>query len=94
MKPNLTHLPSLPMRMVAFSVSLVLFAPAMAGAAQERTDPKPSSAAAASQGEGSQPGKIVWFGRWEDAKAEAARTRRPILLMSAAPQCSGAPGMW
>lgn len=37
---------------------------------------------------------IAWFGRWDDAKAEAERTGRPILLMSAAPQCSGAPGVW
>jgi hypothetical protein len=37
---------------------------------------------------------IAWFGRWDDAKEEAARTGRPILLMSAAPQCSGAPGIW
>lgn len=37
---------------------------------------------------------IAWFGRWEDARAEAQRTGRPILLMSAAPRCSGVPGMW
>jgi hypothetical protein len=39
-------------------------------------------------------GGIAWFGRLEDAAAEAERSGRPILLMSAAPQCSGAPGMW
>lgn len=39
-------------------------------------------------------GGIAWFGSLDDAKAEAERTGRPILLMSAAPQCSGAPGMW
>ena len=38
--------------------------------------------------------RIAWFGRLDDARAEAARTGRPILMMSAAPQCSGAPGMW
>ena len=38
--------------------------------------------------------KIAWFGRWDDAREESERTGRPILLMSAAPQCSGAPGMW
>ena len=37
---------------------------------------------------------IAWFGRWDDAKAEAARTGRPILLMSAAPQCQDTPGVW
>ena len=40
------------------------------------------------------PSTPAWFGRLEDARVEAARTGRPILLMSAAPQCSGAPGMW
>jgi len=37
---------------------------------------------------------IAWYGRWDDAQAEAERTGRPILLMSAAPQCTGAPGIW
>ena len=37
---------------------------------------------------------IAWFGTWEEAKAEAARTGRPILFMSAAPQCQGVPGVW
>lgn len=37
---------------------------------------------------------IAWFGTWEAGLAEAERTGRPILLMSAAPQCHGVPGMW
>ena len=37
---------------------------------------------------------IAWFGTWEAGLAEAKRTDRPILLMSAAPQCHGVPGMW
>ena len=37
---------------------------------------------------------IAWFGSWEAGLAEAERTGRPILLMSAAPQCHGVPGMW
>jgi hypothetical protein len=37
---------------------------------------------------------IAWFGTWESGLAEAERTGRPILLMSAAPQCHGVPGMW
>ena len=37
---------------------------------------------------------IAWFGTWESGLAEAKRTGRPILLMSAAPQCHGVPGMW
>lgn len=37
---------------------------------------------------------IAWFGTWDGALAEAKRTGRPILFMSAAPQCSGVPGVW
>ena len=40
------------------------------------------------------PARIVWFTRLDQALAEAERTNRPILLHSAAPACSGAPGMW
>ena len=38
--------------------------------------------------------QIQWFTTWDQAKAEAARTGRPILFTSAAPQCSGVPGIW
>ena len=37
---------------------------------------------------------IAWFGTWEGALAEAKRTQRPILFMSAAPQCHEVPGVW
>jgi len=37
---------------------------------------------------------IAWYGVLADARAEAARTGRPILFMSAAPMCTGVPGMW
>jgi len=37
---------------------------------------------------------IAWFGVIADARAEAKRTRKPILLQSAAPACTGVPGMW
>jgi len=37
---------------------------------------------------------IAWMGSWEQAKAEAARTKRPIMLMSAAPHCRAVPGKW
>lgn len=48
----------------------------------------------AQAGEASPPERIVWFGTWEGAKAEAKRTGRPILLTSAMPACGGVPGMW
>jgi hypothetical protein len=37
---------------------------------------------------------IHWFATWEDSKAEAARTGKPILLVSAAPHCAGVSGIW
>ncbi len=37
---------------------------------------------------------IAWFGTWVEALAEAKRTNRPILFMSAAPQCQSVPGVW
>lgn len=37
---------------------------------------------------------IAWFGTLDGALAEAKRTDRPILLMSAAPSCREVPGVW
>ncbi|MBM3989685.1 MAG: hypothetical protein FJ298_01615 [Planctomycetes bacterium] len=37
---------------------------------------------------------IAWFGTWSEALAEAERTGRPMLFMSAAPQCQRVPGVW
>lgn len=37
---------------------------------------------------------IAWFGVLEDGLEQARRTGKPILLISAAPQCTGVPGMW
>lgn len=39
-------------------------------------------------------GGIQWFTTWTQAKAEAKRTKRPILLTSAAPHCRNISGMW
>jgi hypothetical protein len=38
--------------------------------------------------------RIAWFGTWEGGLAEAKRTGRPIVLMSAAPHCHDVPGVW
>ena len=43
--------------------------------------------------DGLQPG-IAWYGVLQDGLAQAQITQRPILLLSAAPQCAGVPGMW
>ena len=37
---------------------------------------------------------IAWYGILEDGLAEANRTGKPILLITAAAQCGGVPGMW
>ncbi len=39
-------------------------------------------------------GGIQWFATWESGRVEAARTGRPILLVSAAPHCAGVSGVW
>lgn len=37
---------------------------------------------------------IQWFATWESGLAEANRSGRPILLVSAAPHCAGVSGIW
>lgn len=37
---------------------------------------------------------IAWYGVLQDGLAEARRTGKPILLITAAAQCGGVPGMW
>ena len=37
---------------------------------------------------------IAWYGVLKDGLAEARRTGKPILLITAAAQCNGVPGMW
>jgi hypothetical protein len=39
-------------------------------------------------------GGIVWFGTLRAGLAEAKRTNRPILLISAAPHCHNVSGIW
>ena len=40
------------------------------------------------------PAGVGWWGTWDGALTEAKRTGKPILLLSAAPQCHGVPGIW
>ena len=40
------------------------------------------------------PAGVAWWGTWDGALSEAKRTGKPILLLSAAPQCHGVPGVW
>ena len=40
------------------------------------------------------PPRIAWYGTLESGLAEAKRSGRPILFLSAAPQCLGVSGIW
>ena len=40
------------------------------------------------------PGKIAWYATWKSGLAEAERSGRPILLLSAAPHCHNISGIW
>jgi hypothetical protein len=37
---------------------------------------------------------IGWIPTWKQAIAEAYKSHKPILLISAAPACGGVPGIW
>ncbi|MEK6235692.1 MAG: hypothetical protein N2C14_13365 [Planctomycetales bacterium] len=37
---------------------------------------------------------VAWHGVLQDGLDEAKRTGKPILFITAAPQCGGVPGMW
>ena len=60
------------------------------GKGPERTPPAPADddqAQAPAAG-------IQWFPTLEAGRAEAQRTGRPILFVSAAPHCAGVSGIW
>ena len=38
--------------------------------------------------------KIAWHGTWKGGLTEAQRTGKPIMLVSAVPQCHSVPGVW
>lgn len=37
---------------------------------------------------------VAWYTRWDDAKAEAKRSGRPMFFMAAATQCGDIPGVF
>jgi hypothetical protein len=53
-----------------------------------------AQSAVASTAEKVPSGGIQWFTRLKDGLAEAKRTGKPILFLSAAPSCGGVPGVW
>lgn len=53
-----------------------------------------SVSSSCAQGKPEIPSGIAWHGVLTDGLADAKATNRPIMLLSAAPQCAGVPGMW
>ena len=81
--------PKLPMKTLSLLAAL-LISPAAAAPSLALQGPKgPLETHVPPTGAG-----IAWFGTWDAALKEAERSRRPILFMSAAPQCQGVPGVW
>lgn len=56
--------------------------------------PNPEKGNKPSMSDNGIPSGIAWYGVLADGVAEAKATNRPIMLLSAAPQCAGVPGMW
>ena len=38
--------------------------------------------------------RISWYGTLAAGTAEAARQKKPLLLVAAAPECQNTPGVW
>lgn len=38
--------------------------------------------------------KVIWYGTLKGGLAEAKRSNRPIMLLSAAPHCHAVSGVW
>jgi hypothetical protein len=63
-------------------------------AAAEPPPPAPTGPVVGSGVAAAERTAIAWYGTWKGARAEAERSGRPILLLSAAPQCHGISGVW
>jgi hypothetical protein len=70
------------------AVAAAFLGAGLAPAARAQTASKPAAKAPAPAG------GIQWFTRLRDGLAEAKRTGKPILFLSAAPSCGGVPGVW
>jgi hypothetical protein len=75
------------MKLLPFVFSLSLLAsPAFS------QGPRPSDIANSPQAVGE--AGIMWYTTWDTARAEAARSNRPIFFMAAAATCSGISGVF
>jgi hypothetical protein len=88
------HFTILTNRIFAIATTMVLAACLVQSApAQRPTSSGPSFGGNAPANKTIGPG-IAWYGVLQDGLDEAKKTGRPILFVTAAPQCSGVPGMW
>ena len=76
-----------------FSASLGVLASLAPASAQLAPPSGPSYGGSVPVSQKVVPG-IVWYGVLKDGLAEAERSGKPILLITAAAQCGGVPGMW
>lgn len=91
-------MPALPLAIQAMNLSLrhslvpvALFVVGSLAAQAPARAPKPAPAPAAQVPDGIQ---IQWFATLDRGLAEARRTGKPILFVSAAPHFAGVSGMW
>ena len=66
-----------------FALGVLAVASSLVSAQTPAVAEKPTAAAA-----------IQWYATWDSGLAAAKATGRPILLVSAAPHCHEAPGIW
>ena len=78
---------------LALSSALALLAATGSASAQSSPPTSPSYGGSMPDSEQVVAG-IAWYGVLKDGLAEAERTGKPILLITAAAQCGGVPGMW
>ena len=81
--PDITRKERIMKRMILLLICCLWFVPQASSAQQVPVEETKSKAK-----------KIAWHGTWKGGLAEAKRTGKPIMLVSAAPQCHSVPGVW
>lgn len=76
-------------RMILFLVGVVAAIPLASGLLATPTEGPHGNSLAEGLPKG-----IAFYGVLKDGLEEAKATNRPILFISAAPQCTGVPGVW
>ena len=83
----------MPIRIFGIATTILVACLATEATAQRRSSNGPSYGGNAPSSKTIGSG-IAWFGVLQDGLDEANKTGRPILFVTAAPQCNGVPGMW